>query len=149
MAFRMSPATESTEYSPFFLLFGKEMNLPFDIGIQPKENMGSDAKDHINDVIDKLKIAKIIARQNIEHHQEKNKENYDKKAKEPEFRVGQTLLLRVYKIPKGLSRKLPDKSDGPYLITELGPNHTYKLLNCATNKTIKSLINAQHLRFSS
>jgi hypothetical protein len=30
------------------------------------------------DVIDKLKIAKIIARQNIEHHQEKNKENYDK-----------------------------------------------------------------------
>jgi hypothetical protein len=32
----MSPATESTEYSPFFLLFGKEMNLPFDIGIQPK-----------------------------------------------------------------------------------------------------------------
>jgi hypothetical protein len=75
--------------------------------------MGSDAKHHINDVIDKLKIAKIIARQNIEHHQEKNKENYDKKAKEPEFRVGQTLLLRVYKIPKGLSRKLPDKSDGP------------------------------------
>jgi hypothetical protein len=45
--------------------------------------------NHINDVIDKLKIAKIIARQNIEHHQEKNKENYDKKAKEPEFRVGQ------------------------------------------------------------
>jgi hypothetical protein len=41
MAFRMSPAIESTEYSPFFLLFGKEMNLPFDIGIQPKENMGS------------------------------------------------------------------------------------------------------------
>lgn len=72
------------------------MNLLFDIGIQPKENMGSDAKDHINDVIDKLKIAKIIARQNIEHHQEKNKENYDKKTKEPEFRVGQTLLLRVY-----------------------------------------------------
>jgi hypothetical protein len=69
--------------------------------------------------------------------------NDDKKAKEPEFRVGQTLLLRVYKIPKGLSRKLPDKSDGPYLITELGPNHTYKLLNCATNKTIKSLINAR------
>jgi hypothetical protein len=50
----MSPAIESTEYSPFFLLFGKEMNLPFDIGIQPKENMGSDAKDHINDVIDTL-----------------------------------------------------------------------------------------------
>ena len=147
MAFRMSPATESTEFSPFYLLFGKEMNLPFDIGIQPKENMGLEAKEHINAVIEKLNIAKTIARQNIERHQEKNKDNYDKKAKEPEFRVGQKVLLRVYKIPKGLSRKLQDKSDGPYLITELGPNHTYKLLNCATNKTMKSLINAQHLRF--
>ena len=87
MAFWMSPLTESTEYSPFYLLFGKEMNLTFDIGIQPKENMGSDAKDIINDVIGKLKIAKIIARQNIEHHQEKNNKNYDKKAKEPEIRV--------------------------------------------------------------
>jgi hypothetical protein len=95
MAFRMSSATESTEYSPFFLLFGKEMNLPFAIGIQPKENMGSDAKDHINDVICKLKIAKIIARQNIEHHQEKNKENYDKKAKEAEYRAGPSTCVPV------------------------------------------------------
>ena len=46
----------------------------------------------------------------------------------------------------GLSRKLQDKSDGPYLITELGPNHTYRLVNCKTNKPLKSLINAQHLR---
>ena len=91
-----------------------------------------------------VKIAKTIARQNIEHHQEKNKENYDKKAKDPEFRVGQKVLLRVYKIPKELPKI--DKSDGPYLITELEPNHTFKLLNCATNKTIKSLINAHHLR---
>ena len=84
-----------------------------------------------------VKIAKTIARKNIEHHQVKNKEDDDKKAKEPEFRVGQKILVRVYKFPKGLSRKLQGKSDGPYLITELGPNHTYKLLNCATNKTIK------------
>lgn len=96
MAFRMSPATDSTEYSPFYFFFGKEMNLPFDIGKQPKENMSADANDHINDVIDKLKIAKNIARQNIEHHQEKNKKNYDKKDKEPVFRVGQKVLLRVY-----------------------------------------------------
>lgn len=93
------------------------MNLPFDIGKQPKENMSADVNDHINDVIYKLKIAKNIARQNIEHHQEKNKKNYDKKDKEPEFRVGQKVLLRVYKIPKRLSRKLQEKSDGPYLIT--------------------------------
>jgi hypothetical protein len=108
--------------------------------------MGREAKEHINEVINKLKIAKQIATKNVSQHQEKNKEHYDKKTKEPEFTVGQTLLIRVYTVPVGLSRKLQDKSDGPYLITELGPNHIYRLVNCKTNKPLKSLINAQHLR---
>lgn len=146
MAFRMSPATESTEYSPYYLLFGKEMNLPFDVDVQPKDNMGKEAKEHIQEVIEKLKIAKEIATDNVTRRQEKNKQHYDKKAKEPDFRVGQKVLIRVYKVPPGLSRNLQDKSDGPYLITQLGPNHTYRLMNCNTRKVMKSLINAQHLR---
>jgi hypothetical protein len=30
MAFRISPSTQSTQFSPYFLLFGKEMPLPID-----------------------------------------------------------------------------------------------------------------------
>ena len=146
MAFRMSPSTESTEYSPYYLLFGKEMNLPFDVAVTPKENMGRAAKEHIAEVIDNLKIAKKIASNNVTRHQEINKENYDKKTKEPEFRIGQRVLIRVYKTPVGLSRKLQDKSDGPYYISDIGPNHTYRLVHCQTHKPMKSLINAQHLR---
>ncbi|CAC5362516.1 unnamed protein product [Mytilus coruscus] len=142
----MSPATESIEYSLYYLLFGKEMNLPFDVDVQPKDNMGKKAKEHIQEVIEKLKIAKEIATDNVNRRQEKNKEHYDKKAKEPDFRVGRKVLIQVYKVPPGLSRKLQDKSDGPYLITQLGPNHTYRLMNCNIRKVMKSLINAQHFR---
>ncbi|VDI65535.1 Hypothetical predicted protein [Mytilus galloprovincialis] len=39
MALRMSTNTESTGYSPFQMLFGKEMNLPFDISVQPKDEI--------------------------------------------------------------------------------------------------------------
>lgn len=70
MAFRMSPATESTEYSPYYLLFGKEMNLPFDVDVQPKDNMGKETKEHIQEVIEKLKIAKEIATDNVTRRQE-------------------------------------------------------------------------------
>ncbi|XP_063438465.1 uncharacterized protein LOC134719390 [Mytilus trossulus] len=108
--------------------------------------MGKEAKEHIQEVIEKLKIAKEIATDNVTRRQEKNKQHYDKKAKEPDFRVGQKVLIRVYKVPPGLSRKLQDNSDGPYLITQLGPNHTYRLMNSNTRKVMKSLINAQHLR---
>ncbi|CAC5362605.1 unnamed protein product [Mytilus coruscus] len=89
---KMSPATESTEYSPYYLLFGKEMNLPFDVDVQPKDNMGKEAQEHIQEVIEKLKIAKEIATDNVTRRQEKNKEHYEKKEKEPDFRVGQKVF---------------------------------------------------------
>ena len=91
---------------------------------------GKSAKAHITDVIECLKIAKTIAKENVKRHQEKNKEQYDKKTKVPEFAVGHTVLLRKYKIPKELSRKLQYKSYGPYLIPKLSPSHTYKFMNC-------------------
>jgi hypothetical protein len=47
------------------------MNLPFDIAVQPKENIDREAKEHINDVIDKLKRTKQIATKNVSQHQEK------------------------------------------------------------------------------
>ena len=38
MALRNSPSTQSTDYSPFYMVFGIEMNLPFDILKIPKDN---------------------------------------------------------------------------------------------------------------
>ena len=46
-------------------------------------------------------MANEIATDNVTRHQNINKEYYDKKAKEPEFRIGQRVLLRIYKIPVG------------------------------------------------
>ena len=38
MALRNSPSTPSTAYSPFYIVFGVEMNLPFDIHKIPMDN---------------------------------------------------------------------------------------------------------------
>jgi hypothetical protein len=43
------------------------------------------------------------------------------------------------------SPKLVEKYKGPYYITELSPNYTYKLRMCNTNKEVKSIINAKEL----
>ncbi|CAC5417671.1 unnamed protein product [Mytilus coruscus] len=121
MAIRMSPNTESTGFSPYHMIFGKEMNIPFDISMLPKDNMSKSAKEHLHQLIDHLKIVKEVCKQNLQKSQEKSKQYYDKRSKEPDFRTGDRVLLQCMKVPKGLSRKLHPKWIGPYYITNDKP----------------------------
>lgn len=36
MAFRMSPSTQSTGFSPYYIVFGKEISLPLDVALLKK-----------------------------------------------------------------------------------------------------------------
>ena len=48
-------------------------------------------------------------------------------------------------VPVSLLPKLVEKYNGPYYITELGTNYTYKLRFCGTSKEVKSIINAKNI----
>ncbi|CAG2234398.1 unnamed protein product [Mytilus edulis] len=146
MAFRNSPSTQSTEYSPFSMVFGKEMNLPFDTSVLPKDNLSKDAKHHLEEIISNLKITQDLAAENIKLKQAKMKERYDKNTKIPEFRLRDKVLLKEHVVPVGRSPKLVDKFNGPYYITDCGPNFTYKLRRCSDQKEHKSMVNASNLR---
>ena len=52
----------------------------------------------------------------------------------------------LYKGAPGKAPKLHRKWAGPYYITLLGPHHTYRIRNCATNKEVKSLISGVRLK---
>ncbi|WAR19936.1 Y068-like protein [Mya arenaria] len=93
-----------------------------------------------------LQIFKTIAKQNMELGQRKAKERFDIKAKVPDFKVSDRVLLRCNATKPGLSSKLSDKWDGPYVIVDLGTKFTYKLRNCKTNQVLKSLVNAKRLK---
>ena len=146
MAFRSSPCTESTGFSPFQLLFGKEMNLPIDTTLIPKPTLNANVKQYFEQLIGRLKVVKEIARDNMKIAQEKAKLHHDIRAKEPDFKIGDLVLLKKEKVETGLSFKFSDKFEGKFEIIELGPNFTYKLKNCETNKVINSFINATRLK---
>ncbi|KAL4231721.1 hypothetical protein ACF0H5_009297 [Mactra antiquata] len=146
MAFRASPCTESSGYSPFNLMFGRDMNLPIDVTLMPKPSLGQNVTEYFHNLTARLKISRDIARQNMERAQDRAKDRHDVKAKMPQFKVGDKVLLRQEKVPLGLSQKLQQKWDGPFLITEMGPHFTYKLKIIATGKLLKSFINASRLK---
>ena len=79
MAFRMSPSTQSTQFSPYYMLFGKEMSLPIDTALIPEEIIDQAPNKFIDEVIKRVKTKHDVARPNVQLTQNKNKEYYDKK----------------------------------------------------------------------
>ena len=146
MAHRMTPCTQSSQESPFFLLFGREMHLPIDTALLPKDNLAQDHKIHLNNVLRQLETTRKIATENIKAAQVKYKYQFDKRSQEPKFQPADRVWLYCTKVAPGKAPKLHRKWAGPYYITMLGPNHTYKVRNCATNKEVKSLINGVRLK---
>lgn len=124
MAFRKSPCSNTIEYSPFHMMFGEDMRLPFDIAVIPKDNLGQNAIDHVDEIKTKLKIVHEIASANDKRNKAKDKDRHDKNAKTPDFRIGDRVLKAIYKVPVGQSHKLCDKFEGPYRIERLGENYT-------------------------
>lgn len=146
MAIRMSPSTQSSDLAPYQILFGKEMYLPFDTSLIPKYGINQDAKTHVTNLMKHLKLVHEIATQNIQHARQKQKEQYDKTSKEPNFSVGQSVLLHKPNVQNGLSPKLYNPWDGPYYITAECPNNTYSLRKCSNTKVVKSRIHANRLK---
>lgn len=83
----------------------------------------------------------------MQNAQENSKHYHDQKAKEPDFALHDGVLLRISKIPNGLSPKLFQRYEGPYYIVAISPNFTYKLRRCSYHKPVKSLIKSSRLVF--
>ena len=146
MAHRMTPCTQSSQESPFFLLFGREMHVPIDTALLPKDNLAQDHKIHLSNVLKQLETTRKIATENIKAAQARYKHQFDKRSKEPKFQPADRVWLYCTKVAVGKAPKLHRKWVGPYYITMLGPNFTYRIRNCNTNKEVKSLINGVRLK---
>lgn len=95
MAFRMSLATQSTQYSPYELVFGKQIRLPIDTSLTPNTTVSKDFKSHLEDLIAKLNLIREIAASIMQKAQDKQKSYYDQNAKVPEFQQVDKVWLSV------------------------------------------------------
>ena len=146
MTLRMSPSTQTSDMSPYNLVFGTEMNLPFDTSLIPKQGLNRDAKAHVIQLMERLKVVKALATENLQNAQDKQKARYDKKSSIPSFKVGDLVLLHSSKVPVGLSPKMHHPWHGPYYIVSANSNHTYQIRLENNHKIMKSRIHANRLK---
>ncbi|CAG2245678.1 unnamed protein product [Mytilus edulis] len=148
MAFRNTIQTESTQYSPYYLVFGREPRNPIDIALIPESTKGlsKDAESAFKLIVDNLTLARKIAKTNIEAAQQKYKTQHDKNVEEPTFFILDKVWLYCTRTPVGLSPKLQRKWTGPYYIAEHIGEYTYRLRKASDNKILKAPVHANRLK---
>ena len=144
LSLRLAPNVNTSGYSPFKIITGLEMNLDVDILDTPR--VTGDVKLFIDNMHKRIEITRQSAADNILKSQQVSKLLHDKKAKQPAFKIGDHVLLKIEQIPTGKPRKLFAKYKGKYCITRAGKNNSYQLLNCNTDKLLKCYVHASRLK---
>ena len=110
---------ESTGYSPYSLLFGREPRLPVDVAfdINKDHDSAGSYTDYVSELQETIKEAFDKVHINAEKSREKQKCNYDLKAQAAKLAVGDRVLLKI--LSHDGKHKLADKwSEDVYIVTE-------------------------------
>ncbi len=145
-AYNTSPCFRSTDYTPYYLLFGRHAKGPSDLRLVIPDQVPKDIQDYVHNLVNNLDEAAETARDNIRANQAKMKEYFDKSAHRCVLQEGDKVFLYVHVTPKHLSRKLRHPWCGGFVIHKfLGPN-TVRLRKLCDGQLVKSSINVKRLK---
>jgi hypothetical protein len=111
---RATSVSQSTGYSAFFLLYGREAVLPIEAQFTESQFVDLDK------LLTSLQAARECARENIEIGQIRSASYHDLKVKGQSFKIGDIVVCRKFVRKQGLSPKLaPQYYYGPYTIVDM------------------------------
>jgi hypothetical protein len=114
----------STQFSPNFLTFGREVRAPIDIVLGRPEGEDSlrSSDDYADDLIERQRKAYILVRKQLGTAAERTKRYYDMKVKPVTFSVGDWVWVYNPRRYAGRSPKWNRAYEGPFLVEKvLGP----------------------------
>ena len=128
MAYRSSKQ-ESTKHTPNIMFLGRETDLPVDLLYPPPpvESDDRSTNEYVAELKYRLKTVHEMARNSLMEAGQKQKLAYDRKVSKHTYKVGDAVWLRSYAKPKGLSRKLQLRWEGPFKIVGKISDLTYKI----------------------
>ena len=108
---------ESIKETPFYLLYGRDPRLPSENALSaPTTPYMVDLDDYRCELTSCLSGAWTLAKENIAEAQKKQKDQYDKNAKEPAVKVGDRVMVHMPGSIKGNEWKLVRPFHGPYRV---------------------------------
>jgi len=136
IAFSLRTATNrATEFTPAYLVFGRELRYPFDNKINQDISKLSETKD----IQERLLMVHNIAKDNMLQSQYQSLAYKNKNAKERTFEVGQVVWYRTHILSdasKGVTAGLMPKLEGPFEITTKVTDHVFHLKHTETGGVV-------------
>lgn len=113
-AYRTSPQ-ESTGYSPFYLLYGRDPVLPTEEVLMPAPDQTPVLiSEYAEEVAESLQEAWTLARTSVQKAQKKQKASHDRRAATPTYQVGDQVRIFMPAEKQGKNRKFARPYKGPF-----------------------------------
>ena len=141
-AYNSTVCTESTQFTPFYLMYGRMPLNPLDTVVLPSDYQHDDVKE----LIVKLQEARELARQNIVESQQTMKQRYDKKANPQDFEPGDLVWIYFPQIMVGGSRKFLHNYSGPYILLEKINPVDFTVAHAHNGKRLKNVIHVNRMK---
>lgn len=109
----------STGDSPFFLIYGRDPQLPLDGDLSVSNPSYLDELDYRDQLLLSLRAAYQHAKDNIEKAQATQKKYYDRTARPHTFKLGDLCMLYTPSLNKDANKKFARYFRGPFRIVEL------------------------------
>ena len=137
-----STKSKATQYSPFFLLYGREPKLPID-GVFQEAQECHELKRKSHDQFARewelsMRDAYDVARSNIEKLSGYNKRHYDAKAKAVDIQVGDLVLVQNMREREGKAKMRSYWEENLFKVTEVKKNvPVYTITNVRKSKDVR------------
>ena len=138
---------ESTGFTPFQLIYGRQARLPIELKVITHPNEYSSEEEALMqrtmEITNKMIFDQAQARENIKKKQERMKKYHGKIS--DKLRIGDKVLLFRNQLQGNLSAKLEEKWTGPYYIHEVLGANNYKL-RTLEGRLVKNTVHGERLK---
>ena len=118
---------QTTGYSPFFLMFGRQVRMPVDVMYGTPTPQSSTVPQYVADLRSSLCAAYEQVRERTGCKLDRQKELYDRKVHGQPFKPGELVWLHSPAVPRGQSKKLHCPWTGPYRIVAKLSDAVYRI----------------------
>ena len=126
MAYRAS-VHDTTKFTPFHLMFGREIRLPIDVMFGRTPDPVQEHTEYAKELRFRLEKAFELVRKHTKAAQKRQKDRYDRQVSGGRYQVGDRVWLHSPAVPRGRSPKLHRPWTGPFVVIKVLSDVTYRI----------------------